>query len=565
MPKHTKCLLATVSILLATGCVDNPVGFDEKLKEELAAEHTLTLPQAEDHDSDPFRARLEVEFTVEGDLSPDTPITVWLEGVATEKLTGSEVRVLLPTLAEMTYAGEGKRLHYPVDEKLPVAARWTLPPMDAGGRWKRSVSLGRLGKGYYQVSVHVTTEGPGDSPYVSDNAYRQTWLAVLDGGGVLTPGFDASLFPEEIIPQPGPFEVRRRFASARLDAVGGVQPMGATAASSSEDITVMVRYYKGNNVFKPAVGVEMRANYVSQSDERGRPEKQIVPSSGYVQFSCPDDDYEYIEGAGATTTTDEVYGRHGFIPYWEADSDDCGDTISIAGLREVYIPWDLLNQAIPDIDDRFEFDRSRVTFKLNLSTSRSSYNKYSDKITFGTSYDDLWVVGHEYTHALHHRALGGIWYVFLRNCAGHELYKPSGYKCALKEGLADYGGSVSQPSRIRWENKVTKPPRGRGAGEIEGNVAALFHDLFDSNNEGDDEVTYRGRYIMGVFRSCNPGHGSRDDVADIVWCMENRVVDSVHNKHFPGLKSPRSVSEGVTEPDDWDADDIRSTWIQHVG
>lgn len=34
---------------------------------------------------------------------------------------------------------------------------------------------------------------------------------------------------------------------------------------------------------------------------------------------------------------------------------------------------------------------------------------------------------------------------------------------------------------------------------------------------------------------------------------------------FPGLKSPRSVSEGVTEPDDWDADDIRSTWIQNVG
>ena len=78
-------------------------------------------------------------------------------------------------------------------------------------------------------------------------------------------------------------------------------------------------------------------------------------------------------------------------------------------------------------------------------------------------------------------------------------------------------------------------------------------------------MTYEGGYILAVFKTCDPRHGSRVHVADIVWCMENRVDEDVHDDHFPRLGSPGSVTEDATEPDDWDADDIRDTWIQNVG
>jgi len=49
------------------------------------------------------------------------------------------------------------------------------------------------------------------------------------------------------------------------------------------------------------------------------------------------------------------------------------------------------------------------------------------------------------------------------NCRGHELEEPSGYKCAVKDGLADYGGSLAQPGRYSLENRRIDPPSGRGA------------------------------------------------------------------------------------------------------
>lgn len=156
-----------------------------------------------------------------------------------------------------------------------------------------------------------------------------------------------------------------------------------------------------------------------------------------------------------------------------------------------------------------------------------------------------WVAAHEYTHALHHKALGGIWRGrLITNCRGHELRKPSGYKCALKEGLADYGGNLGSSSRwsYNFETIKTDPPSGKGAGEIEGNVAALFQDLLDSNNDGNDRTDYPGYYVMMVFKTCKTPTAKRDDTADFVWCLERAVNEDVHDDHFPGLSTPSGVS-----------------------
>ena len=68
------------------------------------------------------------------------------------------------------------------------------------------------------------------------------------------------------------------------------------------------------------------------------------------------------------------------------------------------------------------------------------------------------------------------------------------------------------------------------------------------------------------MRTCRvSGSSNINDVSDFVWCLENRVNTSVHNYNFPGISAPSSASESATEPSDWDADDIRDTWLQNVG
>ena len=112
-------------------------------------------------------------------------------------------------------------------------------------------------------------------------------------------------------------------------------------------------------------------------------------------------------------------------------------------------------------------------------------------------------------------------------------------------------------------NDVPEVPFGRRAGWVEGNVAALFHDLIDDRNEGNDRTSLDPRDVMTVFRTCRNSGGKRNDTVDFVWCLENRVNAEVHRIHFPDLSAPRNPRS--TRPSYWNADDIRSTWLNTVG
>ena len=205
-----------------------------------------------------------------------------------------------------------------------------------------------------------------------------------------------------------------------------------------------------------------------------------------------------------------------------------------------------------------------MTFEYEDSDASSVYQRGPDKIVFRQgSVDRDWTAAHEFGHALHHESLGGIWNSGCPN--PHYVHLPSNYKCALKEGIADYAGDVGNatPGYGGWEGFHRTAPYHRGNGEIEGNVAALFHDLIDSNNEGDDETTLDPQDVMTVFRTCRNSGGSINDTADFVWCLENRVDTTVHRIRFQGLSAPRNPQS--TRPSSWDADDIRSTWTKNVG
>ena len=53
-------------------------------------------------------------------------------------------------------------------------------------------------------------------------------------------------------------------------------------------------------------------------------------------------------------------------------------------------------------------------------------------------------------------------------------------------------------------------------------------------------------------------------MSDFIWCLEERVVSSVHEEHFDDIPTPTDQREDATEPSNHDADDIRATWLQNL-
>ncbi len=556
-----KVVLSVGGVLLVGACDDDPiaveqpdVGGDEL---GLAAAHA-----ADDGGSvDNFRSRFAVTLEVEGDLEPHQTVTIWIEGVATEKLTGGEVRMRLPTMAAMDHAGEGNRPNYPIGKELPVVAKWEVPALDEGGTWKRSVAVKLPDKGYYHVAVDVDAQGPDDKwdPYVFDDGYGEAWLLVMDGGGRVTNEFDESVFDDNLVPQPGPF--RTRYES-RTATGADMTASAAGANGGSDSIGVRVGYYSGGS-FHAASGAYVQAMYLDPGDWSGDIIIREVGESGLITFPCPEDeDAEYMNVAGSVPTTTEVNANHS-IGSTQVDQDDCGSTSLFVISDKWYLPWRHLGQSIPRIDDHFDQSRSAVDYKYSSASGGGSYSRTGDKITFYKGgYWSQQVAGHEYGHALHNKSLGGTWSASRCGKDRGGVWKATSYECAFKEGFASYAGSIGRQQPGQWE----KLRNTNGIpGKIEGHVAALFTDLIDSADEGDDRTNYPAHYVSEVLRTCRVDGSKRNDVSDFVWCLENRVSEIVHNSNFPGIGAPDNATEGASEPSDWDADDIRRTWIQNVG
>ncbi|MCY3705027.1 MAG: hypothetical protein OXH08_05900 [Gammaproteobacteria bacterium] len=525
--------------------------------------------------------RLGVQVTVDGDLEPDSSITIRVEGEANGKIVGGEVVVLLPTFAAMDYAGSDKQPYYPAGKKIPAAARWTLPAMEEGDHWKEVLDLDGVEKGYYHIAVDVRANGPEGSKgsgNLIDEVHQQRWMYIIGGGGVLTNGFDESLFPDEIAPQPGPFRLR-----------GGGSP-GQSAASrdvgadGEEDPVYVFVSYLEDEERMPAVDSYAYANTILEEgeDEDWPPktEGHTVGESGVVAFTCPASG-EYWAGH-VTLPSNEDVGGSGFVGHWQAGSADCGDTIEAPGPRLDYLPWTFLKEAVPLLEEHFGRDRDVMRWQTDRDrVAKEQGSRYlpvwlGDKIEFGITYDKPWTSAHEFFHALHETELGGLWTA--DSCGEHDVWYVSSYTCAFLEGVADYAGYYYDPEDSRtldlpdgYDHPDEDPPYERA--EIEGFVGSLILDLIDEYDETEktDSTSYDASYIADVFASCTVqldevgGPDERDDVTDFIWCLEGSVNRELHEKHFPtGPAPPLNAAESATEPDDWNADHIRATWLLNV-
>ncbi len=552
-------LTAAGLLVVGAACEYEPVGVYETPSEDDVFEPSAVrdvAQQAGGAIGEPFRARLAIELDFDGELVPNETITLNLEGTATEKLSGGEVRILLPTFAAMAEAGGDKRPSYPVGKEIPATVSWRLPIMDAGAMWKQSVEIPLPGKGYYQVVVGVAAETLDDKDsFVLDALELERWMLVQEGGGEVTLFLDPDALPEDVLPEEGPFRERQRPSSGHPAAADAV-------ADSDDEITFHVVYHE-NNSRKNAKGTEITIRVHNQADEVTSEFTETVGSTGMVSTDCPDN-YEYITASVFVPITSETASKH-VVGGTEVYASDCGTTRQVIANSYQFIAWRNLNDVIPDIESHFRQYRSAIKWHMVwVDSGGTFYYTESDKITFDYRYaKNPWVAAHEFGHAFHNEALGGI--ASGSSCPRHTRSTGPSYRCAYAEGFADYAGDVGVGQTSNSE-KGDYSDHPYDAAEIEGNVAALLNDLIDSNNEGDDDTTYPPYYVGRVFESCVADNSAGDDVSDFVWCLENRINETVHDASFPrGNDAPDRVREGAAEPSDWSASKIRSTWLQNVG
>jgi len=564
--------IAAAGFLLSAACYDDPVALTESEHPSPVEEVPMETAASSVGTSgitvfDNFQPRFKVDFSVSGSMTPNSTVTVTLAGEAVEDLTGGTVTVILPTMASMDYAGADKRPYYPAGQSLPVVRSWTLQAMSAGDTWQQSFSVVLPGEGYYHLAVAVDANAPvgADDPYVvGEDLYFERWMLVLATGGRLTTGFDESLFAEGIAPVPGPFRNKVGHRTTGTGATAAADGDFGMMYSSSSPVRLSVTYLGLTWTVTAAQGARVNATLWEGSGpdvEQVRTYTATVGSTGIVTFPCPASN-QWLSGVirlpGNASVVEQV-----FIGYWDAHPSDCGDTQSEQGPRTVYIPWDHLSEVGPRIRSHFNVSPPAIDFSVNLSGQARSYYSASDhSIVFASTYVNKWTAAHEFAHGVHEKSLGGLWPVE-SSCQYHTIWGDYGYGCALLEGFADYAaqhGANWSMTYFDYPTDDNPSPR------VEGWIAALFRDLIDSTTDGDDNTNYTASSIATAFKTCEVKHNGNwfgiNEVSDFVWCLEDQVVTSVHNDHFPGITAPSDAR--ATRGSGWSASDIRDTWLQNL-
>ncbi|MDE2975127.1 MAG: hypothetical protein OXU64_10505 [Gemmatimonadota bacterium] len=529
----------------------------------------------------PARGRIALTITTTDPLLPNADVELDIRGVAQARIDSGEVVLTLTTKALMDHAGTGH-------PDLPAEASWDLPAMDSGDTWERSHAVSGEEAGYYRVMANAHARGPDGGPWLFDEAYRQAWMYVSETNGQLTRLFEDSVFPDSVHPAAGP-----------ADGAPSRSEPGSPWHSDSVYLAVLysVNDRKG---FKPAEGASVWAWRKGTDDFLGwrtvpgigESEEHYIP--GIVAYECTKSIGDIVYGGIRVRDTDLVDGRRE-VGSWRTDRRHCGQVVFVEARAHKYLPWRVLNLAAEAITDHFGYTRGPISWKLDWNPKgRSNYNglPFKDVITLAWNPAGRrfrFTAAHEYGHALHHKALGGIWWRS-PNCKRHWIDRASSYRCALKEGFAHYAGNVGSVTTNHprgfygdcFEHFGTpKAPPGfcRNVShdrkrKIEGWIAALFTDLADNTGgEKGDWTSYPGRYVAEVFKTCEvkgkalgifPDWKNRSRVSDIVWCLENRITPRLHREVFPGVWLPSKVRETAREPWNWDPLDIRSTWLKNL-
>lgn len=570
-----------VGLVVAAGCSDYPTQSPDVARNQAVVDDNRI------RDLSPI-SRFDVRLEASGALRPGIPILVSYSVTANVNTTQAAITLRTPEIEIARVKGWIDAIPQP-NQRVP-AVREINQPLASGQRVDGQISLVIPVAGYYRVALVADAVGSSifdpTGQFVTTTSVDELWLLVKETGGRSTQDFDVSVFSPSQVRQPGPF-LRQRLSPVTdtrypVASNNRFTPSVRSTSSDFNEVAGYLLYYHTQTG-------EYRG--VSEAEYRVRvfdiPAQQYVwdfvnatGPDGYWQDTCPYSQYRHDIEFNLTSTKIAME-----LPYvgvistseWDCGRTDVNHTAWYSNPSHVFVTMTRAR------DGSFSFfQRARGLIRVRIGSDSNSYYQkeqpwgpggHADRITMSSF--SIWgpwgafVHGHEYGHAIHHRALGD--YPGLDSgCEDHTFSSTESMLCAMVEGFADYHAIAvfgAETEREIWFEANAYHPGGDGS-RIEAPIASFLYDITDAANEGHDSLGLSGQYVGDVMSSCMVWIGnweSQRAIDHLVYCMENQVDPWIaQSGYFPASDRPSLQSENASEPGGWSPGAIRALWLHNL-
>lgn len=540
-------------------------------------------------------SRFELQATANGSFVPGTPVNIHIRLEAKLASRNAEVVLTLPELEFLRAAGKDRRYEVPIGTPIPIHSRWT-GAMSSGRVRTHSSPVVFPEPGYYRAIVSgfdsgAETEAGGRE--VHNQTVQEIWLLIDHKGGRVTADYDPSVIPTEYLSQPGPFRPRRQ-KSAGVSKASATDLGALSSASTMQGDTEYYQffYYRTGDGVSTAVTVPdagvIQQNYAwDYGEPRGYGSASTrTDLQGRFSVACPtyssaqwgDDWYDLqIQLINA-----KIHMNRGHFTYPGEDTSTCGYS-SPTSPYQIYAPHSVEARVFREISITAKaaesfFGRSRGQVNVDADALGNRYDKYIDEVNLEAAH--VWgksgvrLIAHEYGHAYHEKALGGIPRYINISCWDHYPYETAfeDPSCAFSEGFAHYLAAVTRKDagqRFEMVEQDAGPASGVDGSRMERYVAAFLYDLTDSDtHEPFDNVSFPGSYLADVIATCNvnvDGVFERNRaIIDVIFCLERQVDPAVtgSSTYFTGLQHPFDFRVSATLPSSWNRQAIRTLWLK---
>lgn len=553
--------------------------------------------------------RFALELGAAGALRPGVPLRITATARALLPTADAEISLAAPEIASARGSGWSPRAYRAAPTGAPVPAlERSRGALARGGTRTLGATFSVGAPGYYRVVAVAAPAGAEPNVIagriVQNAAHRQLWLWVTEAGGRITPEFDASLFGDTLLAQPGPFRALRR-DGAEAGAAPSAAPEASFSASSTDLTRPQVRYFNTDpspNSYDPVPGaqVDIRYRYVDHSGYlRDDWTIQYTDADGRLQIDCGvlgdsyNGDVTYAVHAYTANTRVQVGAGSGVTTsYQEKLQATCSGTgylwnppVTTLELENRHARIFInLQETIRASDGLFQRARGWVKVLIPADGSGSRYS-VTDEIIY-IAEGKVWAPegirsqAHEYGHAFHGAGLDYRFADRLQNCptAGHYLRGPHNLGCGYREGFAHFFAAVTRgslaaeiESGVYYPGTVyyTSDSFAEDGSTIEGAIASFFWDATDPANESHDAVQFSVRDLGELIRTCEAyqsGWRRANAIDHLIYCMEGQVDPNVtgHPYYFATRSTdPTSQRHGSAFPAGQQSA-IRTAWVHNL-
>ena len=536
------------------------------------------------------RSWFDIDFGVAGSLKPGMPIQLTVTYTANFATTDADLRVTLPEIEYAKMSDWGHAYKTAVGIQVPAKLE-SSQGFSAGGQVEQVTVFSIPAAGIYRVHASAISEKhqPDDYDGRAQPATHETvWLLVDEHDGRTLDDFDPAVVPDGFYPQPGPF---REVATGepKPDQAKGVLthaegPLRATSCGSDEVCITFVYYDNDLRESWPLRGLDYEWEIVDVPEgsdaESG---SGVTDSQGRMVAKCP------VYGASGEGTARFVDSKAKIIPRTDHEftygHGDCGDELEHTLPSPEGRTWVNAWHSIRNSDALFP-TRTRMRIQVNPPESGCGYLPYPDiiRVTQNSIRRCIWgsyglfVLPHEYGHALHEKKLGGLADID-SSCFEHWPYTWEELGCAYNEGWADYFAFMIQPTvfgdAIPWHSDYTEEKledneygeENRDGAHFSGMITSFFYDLTDGTSESWDALELDEMDISTVMKNCEVREGSWTSptgIDHLIWCLEAEVDTDITggDDYFSG-RSPDPTDQNQDDHT-WNEDFIRTLWLKNL-